>query len=62
MQVAFIERRGLRKILNLDEVIRQCNGFPLSHARIANCSLVSFDADQDFPDTVQLLQDVDVLV
>ena len=62
LQVAFIERKGLRKILNLDEVMRQCNGLPLGHGRRADCDLVSFDADQDFPDVVRLLQDMDVLV
>ena len=61
-QVAFIERRGLREILNLDDVIRQCSGLPLGHGRTAHCSLVSFDANHDFPDAVRLLQDMDVLV
>lgn len=62
LQVAFIERKGLRKILNLDDIIKQCNGLPLGHGQTANCSLVSFDTNQDFPDTVRLLQDMDVLV
>ena len=52
----------MRKILNMDEVIRQCNGLPLGHGRTASCSLVSFDDDQAFPDIVRRLQDVDVLV
>jgi len=60
--VAFIERKGLRKILNMDEVISQCNGLVVGHGRSANCSLVTFDAEQDFPATVQLLQSMDVLV
>lgn len=46
----------------MKEVIKECNKLAVGGARRTECSIVSFDAIQDFPAMLRYLQGVDVLV
>ena len=61
-QVALIERKGHRKILNLEEVAQRCRDLAPADGRALTCTIISFDDIGDFPALLGELQTIDILV
>jgi hypothetical protein len=62
MQVAFVERKAHRRILNLEEVTQRCRGIAPADGTALNCTVISFDAIEDYPALLAELQGIDILV
>ncbi|CAL8463208.1 g2742 [Coccomyxa elongata] len=62
VKVALIERKGHRKILNLNEVAQRCRGLAPADGRALTCTIISFDDISDFPALLRELQTIDILV
>ncbi len=60
--MALVERKGHRKILNLDEVAQRCRGLAPADGRALICTIISFDDISDFPALLRELQTIDILV
>ncbi|CAL8463209.1 g2743 [Coccomyxa elongata] len=65
LKVAFIERRKSRHILNLKDLINECNELTVGEAfdlRAVQCTAVSFDDVGNFTALLAELQTIDILV
>ena len=63
--MAFIERRKSRHILNLKDLITECNELTVGEAfdlRAVQCTAVSFDDVGNFTALLAELQTIDILV
>lgn len=62
VQVALIERKTHRKILNLEEVLQRCRGLAPADGSALTCTLISFDDISDYPALLSELRTIDILV
>ncbi len=63
-QVAFINRTHKRRILNLEEVVGQCNEWvPEGHAGVVpECAAYNFDDPSTWIDQLPHIREIDILV